>query len=828
MNLPKSLGFSGAIAAIASFSGPQICSAADDMATGAGLEEVIVTARKRSENLQVVPLSISVVGSERLERDGFARPAEIAKLTPGVTFDMGSYPNDTRPAMRGMQAERGRPSVAVLVDGQDLGGENMYVGGASGALNMRLIDLEQVEVVKGPQSVLYGRSAFAGAINYITRRPDLARWSGRLELEGASGNTRNASGSLNVPVIDDQLAVRLNGSYHETDGFYQNSANGADVGTENSTGGAVSVYYRPRQGVSLLVRYQYQDDRYSEMPTVMVRPNARLPVPGGTYTSGGTAVSCPADLSTLSTSAYNTCTRGVFIGEVKAGSGDVQLSNDPFTNAPFAGVDQQVQLATLEGKFATDFGDFTLLAGWRADDSHELMDGDFSNFAQPSLTALSLSSLADELFRDQQHSYELRWSKDIGPASLLLGAQRMTEHSTLLLGDQLWLRNPASLLGNPIPPSFPLGIRRTPASVAPYPSLFTRNTTYTSYFGSLQWTLSDELRLGVEARYHKDDIDYALPGYTRSQVGMSKLVPSCPAVAPYFVSLCPQAASISESKLTPRVSLDYRLTPDAMAYVTWSRGFKPGGYNVNEVTNLNGQRYKEETVDAAEIGAKTSWADGRILVNGAVFYNDYRDQQVSLQRVDAVSGLAIPGITNAAKVEIKGFEIESTWKFTDHWTASAAYALTDAKFKRFVIGPPPASSAAQRVEAGNINADYSGLQVPKNARHALNAGLEYRGKLEGSRQWFAEGVGTLRSKRYVDDSNLSYMPSYFLFDLRAGLSGEKWSVTAYVDNVFDDDKVQMVQRTIDAGTFDGFSPGRSYLAYLPAPRACGLRAELRF
>lgn len=110
MNLPKSLGFSGAIAAIASCAVPQFCSAADDMATGAGLEEVIVTARKRSENLQAVPLSISVVGKEQLDRDGFARPAQIAKLTPGVTFDLGSYR-----AIRGQRCAACRPSAAGRV-----------------------------------------------------------------------------------------------------------------------------------------------------------------------------------------------------------------------------------------------------------------------------------------------------------------------------------------------------------------------------------------------------------------------------------------------------------------------------------------------------------------------------------------------------------------------------------------------------------------------------------------------------------------------------------------------------------------------------------------
>ena len=144
---------------------------AQDDGGAIALDEVVVTARKVEERIQDVPLAIQVLSDERIAREGVARVEDVAKLVPGVTFDVGAFPNDTRPAIRGMVAERGRPSVAVLLDGQDLGGENLYIAGGSSSLNTRLLDLERIEVVKGPQAALYGRNAFSGAINYVTRRP---------------------------------------------------------------------------------------------------------------------------------------------------------------------------------------------------------------------------------------------------------------------------------------------------------------------------------------------------------------------------------------------------------------------------------------------------------------------------------------------------------------------------------------------------------------------------------------------------------------------------------------------------------------------------------
>ena len=221
-----------------------------------GLEEITVTARKVEERLQDVPLAIQVLSDERIAREGVARVEDVAKLVPGVTFDVGAFPNDTRPAIRGMVAERGRPSVAVLLDGQDLGGENLYIAGGSSSLNTRLLDLERIEVVKGPQSVLYGRAAFAGAINYISKRPDLEQWSGKVGAEVSSGATRGLTASFTGPVVRDRLAIRVNLNSFKRDGFYNNPVTGEDLGAEDSLGGALSVLFKPTDNLSLLARYQ--------------------------------------------------------------------------------------------------------------------------------------------------------------------------------------------------------------------------------------------------------------------------------------------------------------------------------------------------------------------------------------------------------------------------------------------------------------------------------------------------------------------------------------------------------------------------------------------
>ena len=135
------------------------------------LEEVLVTARKKVENLQQTPLAVQAISAAQIAQFNITDTKDVARYIPSLTFDVGVLPNDTRPSIRGVNTTRGRPNTAILVDFIDVSSESLTVAGGGMTANMRLLDLERVEVVKGPSTALYGRSAFSGAINYISKRP---------------------------------------------------------------------------------------------------------------------------------------------------------------------------------------------------------------------------------------------------------------------------------------------------------------------------------------------------------------------------------------------------------------------------------------------------------------------------------------------------------------------------------------------------------------------------------------------------------------------------------------------------------------------------------
>ena len=166
---------------------------------GVGLEEIVVTARKREENLQDVPIAVTAISAETLQREGVKDVQDITARDPSLSFDKGIAAYDTRIVIRGLSPTRGRPNVATLIDGIDVSSEAVGTAGGSLLINPRLIDITRVEVVKGPQSALYGRSAFAGAISYITADPD-DEVSGNVGGEFAQYDQFDLKGSLSLPM----------------------------------------------------------------------------------------------------------------------------------------------------------------------------------------------------------------------------------------------------------------------------------------------------------------------------------------------------------------------------------------------------------------------------------------------------------------------------------------------------------------------------------------------------------------------------------------------------------------------------------------------------
>jgi outer membrane receptor protein involved in Fe transport len=790
------------------------------------LRELIVTVRKVDERAQDVPLSLTVLNSQRILRDRLQHTEDLARLVPGFTFDRGAFPNDTRPAMRGIQSERGRPSVAVLIDGHDLSTANLAVPGGSAALNLALHDLERIEVVKGPQSTLFGRNAFAGAVNYITAAPSFA-YSGRTAVELGEFGSRQYTLSLTGPIISDKLAFRLNAVKSNGDGFFSNPVTSSPLGANDATGIALGLLYQPNGNFSVSGRYQYMNRDESDAASALVASNVRLPLPGTTQD------------------------RASYEGPIRASIQDVGLSPDPFTGKPMAGQDMTYHIATWKADWWTGMGTVTYLGSLIQNDSRIRQDGDFTDFPVNNPMAFALSSLTSFDYDTEQQNHEVRWTHQGERSNWIVGAQRLTENAGMLNESQFWLRNPNSLLRGP-----PFFLATAPKADLQYPVETRRDTRHLGLFAGYGRELTDRTRVSLEARYNNEDVDYSNSGWKLEAVTLFSRRPDCDpsrpqgtVLAPGVVNGCAQTAKHSSSQITPRATLEYSFSDDAMGYVSFARGYKPGGYETLEVDNFDGRQFRPEHLNAYEIGFKSTWLMDRLILNGAAFYNDYTDQQISHQQIDPTTGFLVPRMGNAGGVRVQGFELGTDWRTGNGLSASLSYGFTDAIFQEFILGPaaPPAglsqaafeavfaacgvpvgqtSTPLARVEAGNECADFSGNQVGRSPRHAVNGLVLYRQPLLATgNYWFAQASSMYRSRRYLDESNRAWLPGYGLTDLQVGIEGRRWAVTAFVKNAFDSDAIQTAQRNIDFGRPDGFAPARAFNAYLPTPRFFGMRVS---
>jgi outer membrane receptor protein involved in Fe transport len=238
----------------------------------AQIEEIVVTTRKKVESLQDLPIAVDAIGAQQIERQGITSLADITKLSPSVQFDQSYGPADNRVAIRGLSNTRGRSNVAFLIDGIDVTSENLISAGSGLLVNQRLLnDVERIEIVKGPQSALFGRSAFAGAIAYITKEPG-DEFESKIRLDAAENGRFQIDGSLGGPVagLEDKLGMRASGVYWKNDGYYTNSVSGENVGGGEGWAGALTGVFTPSDPIKIKGRVEYSKDKLPSRAVVRV------------------------------------------------------------------------------------------------------------------------------------------------------------------------------------------------------------------------------------------------------------------------------------------------------------------------------------------------------------------------------------------------------------------------------------------------------------------------------------------------------------------------------------------------------------------------------
>ena len=803
----------------------------------AQLEEIIVTARRTAESLQETPISVTAFTAESIERRGIRNVQDLVRFTPGLSFDKGFAPQDTRPNIRGLPTTRGRPPIGILLDGIDISSESIATAGGSNLMNLKLVDVERIEVVKGPQSALYGRVAFGGAINYVSKRPSLDKQESNVSLDLATGGLAEARGSINLPVSD-TVALRVNALYSTFDGFFTNSISGGDLGGWDTKGIAAALRFQPSDKVDFTARLSYSDDESGPRASYYVGQavpgrNTRLNLPANAV---GLRLGVPPGGAPLPASIPYPA-----IGEAQLGD-KILLSVDPLTGKDYEGSTLEALVFSLVGEIDMGWATFNTWTGYTKADTLSRADADF--FAAPAATsvrpvagsyeALPALSITDLDTEAKQISQEFRLGKFDGDGlrwgvgALYWKEDYSSVNASIFIGG--YFRNP---------PLIPAGATWSAAAevaargkLAGDPNY--RNTEHKSAYVTLAYDLTDQLEVSAEARYSEEQFDY-LFGRALS-LGVNA---ATGALTPATFAGSVFTPSSSTDFFAPKITVNYTPVDGKLIYATASKGVKPAGFlNVGVVLDANDAKYNPEELWNYELGFKTSWMDDRLRLNGALFQMKYTDRIAQLLVPDTRSPQGTSTLVrNQGEAKVDGAELEITAALSESVTLSAGYTYLDA---RFIESEVPNTSALGIAGSGNCRVGNVGAQVvcftntngkslEQSAKHALVAAISYSREMTNGWTLNGEISGQWRSKRFLSPDNLVWLPKHSNVDMQVGISNDKYTVVAYANNLFDFTGATSAQSYGDPYiAFPVAPPVLAYTTYPADPRQIGIRLGMKF
>lgn len=758
-------------------------------------EVVIVTARARAENLQEIPLAITAIDEQAIVEKGISDFQDIVRNTAGLTFAQGFGPQDTRPQLRGLSTLTGRPSVAILLDGVDLSSgvaiQSLQSGGGT-ALQSGLVDLARVEIVKGPQSVYFGRNAFAGAIQYISQPPSRTlEASAQLEV---GDNGLFAGQAMITGPLGERVQARLNLTSRTFDGFYQDFTDGKDLGGEEMTGGALAVAAQPTDTLDLTLRIQAQDGQYRLAPYAFVLGDIDL-----IQFSANPVVAAP------------TINR-IFRGTVTS-PGRASQSVDP----AFVGTDQTLVRGSLTVNWRFAGHTLTAITGASGEETTIGFDQDYSNGRPPipadfrAFRPYDASLVFDVDTEIRKTSQELRLvSPEDQRFRYVLGGYIANEISSAVS----YARANPSLFG--YRPVSRADGRATPTKLV---------GDTTALFGGAFFDVTDQLTAGLELRWQRDELRYLNRSDPEPLAFRGNALD--------FGAIVTAGAEFDSTN--PRFTLDYTLNDDVLLYASVARGTKPGLLNVGVGVPVSLRPVNPEELTAYEIGWKSQWLDGDLVLNGAVFYNDYKDIQVNALVATVING--VPGLTpliqNAAAATSQGLELDAAYRPSRDLEFTLSYAFTDAAYDNYidstVVQAVPGATPGTFTRGAPFS--YAGKTLPNVPEHSLRLGGRIERPLAGAWRWNASADLSYESGKYFEQDNLFKSEASTIVDVRAGVKNGRYSIIAYADNLFEDDAIKtagyslaVTASQLGAGQFFRRGP----LVILPPKRQVGLRLRAEF
>ena len=742
--------------ALVALSVGQYAVAQDDVAADeeiVTLEEITVTARKRTESLQDTPISVTAFSTSSMEARSLVNLQSLSNVTPNVDINHGRGDGGSSNAavfIRGVGQNDfifpTDPGVGIYVDG-------VYVARSVGGM-LDLADIERVEILRGPQGTLYGKNTIGGAINVTTTRPrgDL---EGRIKATTGSRNRIDVEGNINFPIAEDKLYGKIAAATKNQDGYSKRVSDGLDLGDTNLDTFRAGLNWLASDDVEVYLSFDGTKIRQNGTPGTLL---GTFDDPSGLYAlyNGVAAAMVAAELGLPAGSLFDD--RWV--------TGDPYLSNG--TGPTQDSVDTWGGTLTVDWQAGDNLA-VRSVTGYREMDATIQVDMDYTPF--PIVHT-------DEEQHQKQFSQEIQLSGTAmdGRLNWLLGGYYFNEDindvNTTYLGSGLFdalEALPAALI--PLVPGFtcPAAFPAPCAGGAgnPYNTVFdldvhpitALDTDNWAAFAHLTYDLTDQLSLTLGGRYSWEKKVYFI----------DSVFPNSGKIA-----TPPTTDEQSWSKFTPKVGLDYHVNDDVLLYASFSKGFKSGGWNPRPLDPLEFKPYGQENLTAYELGVKSRLFDNRMTLNVATFFSQYNDLQLSSNSVNPNTGGLLLTVDNAGDVEIWGVEAEVVARPTANLDLNLGVGYMDNKY----------TYLAESVGYSSDN------KLPQAPKWTLNAGAQYRFDLGDMGSLTLRGDLMHRGSFYNDPFNTPEIKqdAYTLLNARLTWedASELWQVAAFGTNITDE------------------------------------------
>ncbi len=800
----------------------------------AALEEVVVTARKRDESLQDVPIAITAFTERTIQQAGIERPNDFITLIPNVTIVDTANVGDTQVSIRGVVSTRDAESTfAYVVDGVLNTNPNSF--------NEELVDIQQIEVLKGPQGALYGRNAVAGAILVTTKKPG-DEPEGTIKVGAGTDGLTKVTASYSTP-ISDKARASFSYSHREFDGHYENSFTGADDAVdflEDDTA-RVRLLWDANDSTSFDLKAGYSK------------------VEGGAINFNA-AFAIPAFVSIFGSPTFNSDVNALDF---------VYANNVPGEN------EQETFDLSLKMEHAASFGDITASLTYNDLEEYLLSDGTSATFYGYELTPACQADRATlnsftrpDLFGDffqpfgvlppgadfvgvygpytptscDGYQYQERNQKDYSAEVRITSPQ----------DQQLrWLAGAyATKIEREVVVAYGadqgLGFLRqpyvSPAGPNPTDLLFWDefNTDVFAVFGQLEYDINDSLELAFALRYDYEDreVDNQVPNVSASGLNINTLGPDFTPgpINPALVTNPGGIPNRSESfnQLQPKLTLSWRPNDEINLFASYGVGFRSGGFNSlgsrdllnfwfnsgfggpGEAVGANlriNDDYDKEVSTNFEIGLKSSLLDDRLKVNAAVFNTEVDDNQFFEFFAGPFGLLRV--VTTIEEIEIRGVELDFSFQANDYLTLYGGLGLLDSEIKRNDNRPASVGNDVPQAPDETYNLGIS-LDVPFGQDKSVFARADWQRVGE---MWFhtlqGEQTPTIWQAFFgpglLQDFTNSRRDAYDTLNLRVGVESEKWSVVAWGRNVTDEEYLEEVIPAPEfGGSFNHQAAGDSY------------------